>query len=83
MEVSDPGDTIALLGTPLQTVKVIKPIAYPTANTGHPTSTADLPGKLGHRLAERRRLQSESSLTHVHSRGLNLMEQNFAIFRKR
>ena len=61
MEVSVPKDLIALMGTLLETVKVMKPIAEPTANNGHSTSTADLHENLKHRLAERKRLQSENS----------------------
>lgn len=61
MEVSVPKDIIALMGTLLETVKVMKPIADPTANNGHPTSTVDLHENLKYRLAVRKRLQPVNS----------------------
>ena len=60
VEVSAPKDVIAFMGTLLETVKVMKSIADPTASNGPPTSSADLFENLKHRLAERNKLQPGS-----------------------
>ena len=61
MEVSVPKDLISLMGTLLETVKVMKPIADPAASNEHSTSTADIYEDLKHRLTDRKRLQTENS----------------------
>ena len=59
--VDTPKDIIALMGTLLETVEIMKSIANPTANSEHRNSTADLRENLKHRIIERRRLQPENS----------------------
>ena len=49
------------MGPLLDTVNVMKPIANPSETDGNPTSNPGIHEDLKHRLAERKRLQPDSS----------------------
>ena len=62
--LADPGvnkDTIAYMRTLLDIYKVVNPIANPSETDGNPTSNPENYEDLKHRVAERKRLQPDSS----------------------